>query len=134
MLPYSPLCQGLLTGRIRTTADIEASRASRTRNQRAQPLALSRSSKILDALQEIGARNGKTIAQTALRWVLDTGGVTAAIVGASSIEQLEENIGALGWALAPADWARLAEASWPLSADLEPHDTLWNWHSKREPR
>jgi hypothetical protein len=36
----------------------------------------------------------------------------------------------MDWALDPADWQRLADVSWPLSEDLGPYDTLWNWHPK----
>ena len=73
---------------------------------------------------------GKTPSQIALRWLLDQKSVTAVIVGASKPEQLEENLGALNWQLEPADRQRLADVSWPLSAGLEPWDTLWGWHPK----
>jgi aryl-alcohol dehydrogenase-like predicted oxidoreductase len=47
----------------------------------------------------------------------------------SQKEQIEENIGALGWALPKECIAELDQASSSLSAGLRSHDTLWGWHS-----
>ena len=47
------------------------------------------------ALDEIAARRGQTLAQMALAWVLRDPRVTSALVGASSVAQLEENLAAL---------------------------------------
>ena len=44
---------------------------------------------------EIAARRGQTLAQMALAWVLHDERMTSALVGASSVEQLEQNVGAL---------------------------------------
>ncbi len=46
---------------------------------------------------EIGSREGKTIAQVAIAWVLAQPGIVCALTGPSSIEHLEENLGASGW-------------------------------------
>jgi L-glyceraldehyde 3-phosphate reductase len=47
------------------------------------------------ALNEIAARRGQSLAQLALAWTLRDPRVTSALVGASSVEQLEANVGAL---------------------------------------
>jgi L-glyceraldehyde 3-phosphate reductase len=47
------------------------------------------------ALNEIAARRGQTLAQMAIAWALRDARVTSALVGASSVEQLEANVGAL---------------------------------------
>jgi L-glyceraldehyde 3-phosphate reductase len=47
------------------------------------------------ALNEIARRRGQTLAQLALVWTLRDPRMTSAVVGASSIEQLEQNLGAL---------------------------------------
>ena len=47
------------------------------------------------ALNEIAAGRGQTLAQLALAWVLRDERVTSALIGASSVAQLEENVGAL---------------------------------------
>ena len=85
---------------------------------------------VIDKLEEIGQKYDKTMAQTALRWLLDQPGVTAPIVGASRVAQVDDNLGALNWHLDADDWAALDEISRPLSADLTPQDTLWGWHPK----
>ncbi len=52
-----------------------------------------------------------THAQVALNWLLCQPGMTAPIIGATSLAQLEENLGAVGWALTAEELARLEEAS-----------------------
>ena len=47
------------------------------------------------ALNEIAQRRGQTLAQMAIAWVLRDPRVTSALIGASSVEQLEENVAAL---------------------------------------
>jgi aryl-alcohol dehydrogenase-like predicted oxidoreductase len=74
---------------------------------------------------------GRTPGQTALRWLPDQEGITATIVGASHPEQVDENLGAMDWKLERADWQRLSDISWPLSAELGSHDALSGWHSKK---
>jgi myo-inositol catabolism protein IolS len=131
VIAYSPLCQGVLTGRFRTIDTIPHD--LRRSNRRLQPDVFSRVMKVVEVLQEVAAKHGKTPAQTALRWLLDQQGITAVIVGASKPEQMDENLGALGWQLEPTDWQRLADVTWPLSANLRPWDTLWGWHPKTSP-
>ena len=46
-------------------------------------------------LNDIAASRGQTLAQMALAWILRGGRVTSALIGASSVEQLESNLGAL---------------------------------------
>jgi len=130
VLPYSPLCQGILAGRFRSLDEVPQ-RDPRSMNRRLRPDVFPKVLEILDVLEDVARKYGKTMGQTALRWLLDQEGITAPIVGASRPEQVEENIGALGWSLEPEDWKRLSEVSWPLSADLKPHDTLWNWHPRK---
>ena len=47
------------------------------------------------ALNEIAQRRGQTLAQMAIAWVLRDPRVTSALIGASSVEQLEQNVAAL---------------------------------------
>jgi len=129
VITYSPLCQGALTGRFKSPADVPND--ARKQNRRLQPDVFSRGLEVVSALEEVAAKYGKTPGQTALRWLLDQGGITAAIVGASRPEQVDENLGALDWRLEPVDWQRLANISWPLSVELGPWDTLSGWHPKK---
>ena len=128
VIPYSSLCQGILAGKFDSPED--APKDSRQSNCRLQPGEFEKVKAVLDVLNEVAASYGKTMAQTALRWLLDQDGITAPIVGASRPDQVDRNLGALDWHLDPADWQRLSEASWDLSANLEPHDTMWGWHPR----
>jgi len=128
VIPYSPLCQGILAGRFKSAENLP--KDPRSWNRRLKPDVFPRVLEVLKVLEEVAKKYGKTMGQTALRWLLDRDEVTAPIVGASRPEQVDENLGAMDWHLETADWFRLAAASWPLSADLKPYDTLWNWHPK----
>ncbi len=132
VLPYSPLCQGALAGRFRKADEVPGD--MRKKNVRLQPGMLPRVLEIVDALAVVAKKYGKTTAQTALRWLLDQDGITAVIVGMSRPEQVDDNIGALGWKLDPADWKSLSDLSWPLSENLEPYDGLWTWHPMKSKR
>jgi aryl-alcohol dehydrogenase-like predicted oxidoreductase len=67
--------------------------------------------RIIDALIEISEARGKTPAQVALNWLLQQPGVTAPILGARTMAQLEENLGSVGWALSADEMAKLNTAS-----------------------
>jgi aryl-alcohol dehydrogenase-like predicted oxidoreductase len=68
---------------------------------------------VLDALFAVSEAAGRTPAQVAINWLLQRPGVTAPIIGARSIEQLEANLGAVGWSLTPDQVERLNQASSP---------------------
>ena len=128
VITYSSLCQGILAGRFRKIEDVPQD--PRSQNLRLKPENIAETLTVVDVLTEVAGKYGKTLSQTALRWLLDQDGVSAPIVGASRPEQVEENMGALGWKLEGEDWQRLSEISAPLSEDLGPMDTLWNWHPR----
>ena len=65
----------------------------------------------LDVVGEISEETGKSYAQIALNWLLRQEGVTAPVIGARHVEQLEDNLGAAGWELSPEQVARLSEVS-----------------------
>ncbi|MEU9338314.1 L-glyceraldehyde 3-phosphate reductase [Streptomyces sp. NPDC048290] len=92
-IAYSPLEQGLLTGRYLDGGIPEDSRAAGaspflTADTVAEQL------ERLRALDGIAQDRGQTLAQLALAWVLRGGRVTSALIGASSVAQLEDSVGA----------------------------------------
>jgi aryl-alcohol dehydrogenase-like predicted oxidoreductase len=101
IIAYSPLAQGLLTGRFH--ADPGAVRQlslQRRMMMRWQGPALERSRPLVDALREIAEARGVTPAQVALNWLLTFHGDTVvAIPGASSARQVEQNVGAMRFEL-----------------------------------
>jgi len=90
---FSPLAQGMLTGKYLDGLP-EGSRATWPSSLSPDLLTDEALGKIR-ALNEIAARRGQTLAQLALAWVLRDERVTSALIGASSVAQLEENVGAL---------------------------------------
>jgi L-glyceraldehyde 3-phosphate reductase len=90
---FSPLAQGLLTDRYLHGIP-EGSRASRKSSLSKGMLSGENLTKVR-ALNEIAQRRGQTLAEMALAWTLRDPRVTAALVGASSVPQLEGNVAAL---------------------------------------
>ena len=90
---FSPLAQGVLTDRYLAGIP-EGSRASRPGSMSPDQLSEETMAKVR-ALNEIARDRGQTLAQLALAWTLRDTRMTSTLVGASSIEQLEQNLGAL---------------------------------------
>jgi L-glyceraldehyde 3-phosphate reductase len=92
-ITFSPLAQGLLSDRYLNGIP-EGSRASR--HDSLSPGAISAETvATVRALATIAAGRGQSLAQMALAWTLRDPRVTSTLVGASSVEQLEQNLGAL---------------------------------------
>ena len=94
VIVFSPLAQGLLTGRYLSGKVPEGSRATHgqwlnAENITATYLARAR------ALDEIAQQRGQSLAQLALAWLLRDPRVTSALIGASGVAQLEDNVAAL---------------------------------------
>jgi L-glyceraldehyde 3-phosphate reductase len=93
IIAFSPLAQGVLTDRYLHGVP-EDSRAARDDSLSRNRLDEETLGKVR-ALNEIAARRGQSLAQLALAWVLRDQRVTSALIGASSVEQLETNIATL---------------------------------------
>ncbi len=92
-IAFSPLAQGMLTGKYLGGIP-EGSRASRPESL-SPSLITEEAVEKIRALNEIAAGRGQTLAQMALAWVLRDQRVTSALIGASSVAQLEENLAAV---------------------------------------
>jgi aryl-alcohol dehydrogenase-like predicted oxidoreductase len=104
---YYSLASGFLTGKYRSDADFgKSARGSRVSNYLNE-----RGRRILRALDEVAAENHATPAQIALAWLMARPVLTAPIASATSLEQLEELIGATGVNLDPPSINRLNHAS-----------------------
>jgi len=121
-VPYSPLGRGFLTGAIRS-ADQLADGDFRKTNPRFAGGALETNLRIVEAVEEVAADAGATSAQVALAWLLAQGDDIAPIPGTRRVERLEENVGADGIVLTPAQLARLDAIEAPVGdryADMTP--------------
>jgi L-glyceraldehyde 3-phosphate reductase len=91
---FSPLAQGMLTDRY--LGGVPAgSRASHPGSMSVERMLTEENLAKIRALNQVAQRRGQTLAQMAIAWVLRDPVVTSALVGASSVEQLEQNLAAL---------------------------------------
>ncbi|HEV2581889.1 MAG TPA: aldo/keto reductase [Ktedonobacteraceae bacterium] len=114
VLPYSPLANGFLTGKYRRgqVQDTESARAGSVRQRYDREEAW----QALAAVEQIAQESSSTPAAIALAWLLAQPVVTAPILGARSISQLEACLEALTVTLSPDHLARLDAAStWKTS-------------------
>ena len=108
VLPYSPLAGGFLTGKYERDAALPDSK-------RAEGIANKRFTEqnwaILDKVREVAAAHGAHPAQVALAWLLAKPYMSAPIIGANSVAQLQDLLPAATLELSPAEVAALNEAS-----------------------
>ena len=93
-IAFSPLAQGMLTDRYLDGIPPD-SRAGREGTALSPSRLTDEALEKIRALNEIASARGQSLAQLALAWVLRDPRVTSALFGASSVEQLEANVGAL---------------------------------------
>ena len=66
-----------------------------------------RNVQLVNELKPIAASLGKTVSQMALNWSLDNPAVSVAIAGILNIDELEEDLGAVGWSIPPDAMSRI---------------------------
>ena len=117
IIPWSPLRGGWLSGKYQRgmQAPLQGTRVEDAEKnnwgEAWNKYNNNRTWNVLDALHVTAIRSGKKPAQVALRWLLQKPGVTAPIIGARTLEQLETNLGATGWELTCEDMQTLDAAS-----------------------
>jgi aryl-alcohol dehydrogenase-like predicted oxidoreductase len=126
VLAYSPLAQGLLTGKIGPDHRL-AEGDNRRDNRLFQPPLRERAHAVVEAMRPLAAARGITLAQLALAWVAGQPD-TAAIAGARTPAQVRENAAAGDVILEPELRARL-DALGPERWNLAQNDerVMWTW-------
>jgi L-glyceraldehyde 3-phosphate reductase len=125
-IAFSPLAQGVLTGKY--LAGVPAgSRASQDGSLSADQLSEENLARV-SGLNDIALARGQSLAQMALSWVLRDHRVTSALIGASSVAQLEENLAAAG----QADFSESELAAIDRYA-TEGHLNIWAASSEAPP-
>jgi len=109
LLPWSPLAGGFLSGKY--TRDREAANEGRRSKFDFPPVDREKGYAIVDALLEVGAHIGASVAQVALAWLLHQPHVTSIIIGAKNAGQLKDNLGAVYVKLTAADLERIDQPS-----------------------
>ena len=103
VIPYSPLAGGFLTGKYRKGQPVPAGTRG-ANNDRIKAWAESEmGNAAIDKLEAIGKAHGKSVPQTALAWMLSNPIITSPIVGANTVEQLQDSLGAVGYRLAQVE-------------------------------
>ncbi|HZD58058.1 MAG TPA: aldo/keto reductase [Anaerolineales bacterium] len=114
VIAWSPLAGGWLTGKYRRgqppPPDSRVGRADRW-DDLPEQRENEQTWRIIDALLEVSEECGKTPSQIALNWLLQQPGVTAPIIGARTLAQLEDNLGSVGWLLNTDQLAKLSAVS-----------------------
>jgi aryl-alcohol dehydrogenase (NADP+) len=116
VIPWSPLARGFLAGN-RRAADRGATARAKADNIAHDLYFTDADFRVVDRVVEVGAARGVSPAQIALSWLLAQPGVTAPIVGASKMEQLEQAAAATEIVLSDEERKRLEEP-------YEPHTVL----------
>ena len=91
---FSPLAQGLLTNRYLDGIPVD-SRAAKSHGALSKDRITDETLEQVRQLNELAQERGQTLAQMAIAWVLRHPQVTSALVGASSVQQVEDNVAAL---------------------------------------
>lgn len=128
VVAYSPLAQGLLGGAYRTYAEVP--KDSRERNRLVSEENMLQISQLLSYLDDVAKSTGRSVAQLAMRWVLDSAGNSGIISGAHTQAQLQDTIKILGWSLPAEVKTTIDSLTCQLSADLTNRSSLWNNHPR----
>jgi aryl-alcohol dehydrogenase-like predicted oxidoreductase len=115
VIAWSPLAGGFLSGKYKRGAPPPPSSRLADSDLASRPwtekFLTERNFEVLSLVEETAASLGKTAAQVALAWLLGVPGMTAVIIGARRLDQLEQNLGATGWEFPRALWLKLDQAS-----------------------
>jgi aryl-alcohol dehydrogenase-like predicted oxidoreductase len=112
IIAYSPLAQGLVTGKFHDNPELLKNIGFRRYNPQFSREGLERSKPVVDLVKELAARYNVTPSQVALNWIIRYHGDTVvAIPGATKESHVTENCGTMSFSLSAEDMARLDKAS-----------------------
>jgi aryl-alcohol dehydrogenase-like predicted oxidoreductase len=117
VIPWSPLARGFLAGNRRGADRVDTERA-RTDDIARRLYDAESDFRIVDQVAAMASERGVSPAQIALAWVLHKPAITAPIVGASKMAQLDQAVAALDVTLSAEDLRRLEDP-------YEPHAVRW---------
>ena len=103
---YCPLAQGILSGKYNSG---KIPKGTRAHGNKRHTETIKKHLQSLRKLDRIAKRRGKTMSQLALAWNLRRPELASNIIGATSIEQLNENLGGSGWSLTEKETKQIEE-------------------------
>jgi aryl-alcohol dehydrogenase-like predicted oxidoreductase len=107
ILPYFPLASGLLTGKYRRGAPLPPGSRLAKSAHHAQDFISERNWRIIGELTAFAARRGRSLLALAVSWLLRDAVVASVIAGATTPEQVEQNVAAAGWTLTADEVAEI---------------------------
>jgi aryl-alcohol dehydrogenase-like predicted oxidoreductase len=123
MMVWSPLAGGLLSGKFhRDGAGESGPKEARRASFDFPPADRERLWRILDVMRPMAQARGVSCARLAIAWLLARPGVTTVVLGAKTVEQLDDTIGASSLSLSSEELARLDEVS-----ATPPEYPNWMW-------
>ncbi len=132
---WSPLGWGRLTGKITRNNPPKEGRIAQGGEVGGPPVDNEHLYNVVDVLLQLAEETGKTVSQVALNWLLSRPTVCNLVVGARNAEQLQQNLGAVGWSLTAEQIGRLDAVSrktpayphWHQIASEERNPKPTNW-------
>jgi aryl-alcohol dehydrogenase-like predicted oxidoreductase len=132
VLAYSPLAQGLLTGKYESLAEVDDERArirlySKNRSETVHDEAGCEKEveEALNNIRSIGAKLGEPMANVALAWVLQQPGITAVLTGARNSDQIRKNVQAVNLELPEEAMNRLRGATEAVKIKIGANADPW---------
>ena len=126
VMVYGPLAFGLLTGAFTTDTKFGGDDWRATGGRQGWNVGMyaeehfQRNVRLVGELKPIAERRGKKMPQLALRWVLSNPAVSVALVGTRKVQEVEDNLGVLEWALSGADMLEIDEVFAKYGVDTHP--------------
>lgn len=134
---YSPIAQGLLTGKFSSPDAVPEGRARTRHFASTRPQARhteagceAETFAAISAVADIAAELGRPMAEVALAWLLQKPGIASVLVGIRNPEQARANAQAMQIELTPDTLARLAAATSQVKARLGPNPDMWQTNSR----
>ena len=132
VLAYSPIMQGLLTGKFKTAEEVPDGRArsrhfntNRALARHGGPGCEKETFAAIAAVGRIADQLGTRMAEVAIAWVIQQPGLQSTIIGARNPDQVAQNVKALELQLSQASLAELAAATEPVKTFLGANPDLW---------
>jgi aryl-alcohol dehydrogenase-like predicted oxidoreductase len=107
LVPFSPLANGLLTGKYRRNREMPAGARLTTTQRMADRYLTERNWEIVERLAQFCEARGRTVLELAMSWLASRPAVSSIIAGATRPDQLEQNVHAVEWTLTSEDLAEI---------------------------
>ena len=107
LLPYFPLASGLLTGKYKHGAPLPAGSRLANSPPRGGGVLNDRNWRVVEKLSAFAAARGHTLLELAMSWLANQPFIPSIIAGATTPEQVEQNVAAINWTLPAEDLAEI---------------------------